>query len=99
MLALPNDSSEDSLAFPLPLESVSRGRLFLGDRVARAEIESEITAEESVALSCSFCFAALTLALERKALDSAEEEGSIDCGWDICDGTECENALELLVAS
>ena len=51
-------------------------------------------------LSCSFCFAALTLALERKALDSAEEEeGSIDCCWDIWDVTECENALELLVAS
>lgn len=104
LLGLPDDSSEDSLALPLPLESDSRERLFLEDRVARVEIESkEITAEESVALcslSCSFCFAAFTLALERRALDPAEEEeGSIDCCWDIWGETECENALELLVAS
>jgi hypothetical protein len=79
-----DDSSDASLALPLPV-LVSRDRLDLSEfvvaRVVRDTIISRGAVEGegwsagsySLSLALSFCFAALTLALERRALDSAEE--------------------------
>ena len=110
-MALLEDSSDDSLALALPFTSASRARLNFEageERVARVETESKGSEVEDacsvesrslpLSFSCSFSFAALTLALERKALDSAKEE---DCSSELsrCVGSKWEDELELLVAS
>lgn len=89
-VGLTTDSSAESLALPLPFTSVSRARFALLDRVARVDTDDswtdDGTAEEeaeaeacccgvsAVSRSCSFFFAALTLALERKALELESRE-------------------------
>ena len=116
LLDLAEDSSDESFALPLPFTSVSRVRLCLEageERIAREETESTgrddadedacSAASRSLPLSfsSSFCFAALTLALERKALDSGNEvEWSMeDCCWTCRVREGCEDELEVLLVA
>jgi hypothetical protein len=107
LLVRGGDSSESSFALPL-LVLLSRERLDLvmlaEDRelrvvtVSGSVVEDEGCSADSRSLPFSFCFAALTLALERKALVSAED--AEEDGWYCsCVASRREDVLALLVAS